>query len=107
MRSNDRDRVQMLGARIAELREARGWSQTELGRRLHGAGMTAAAHQTTVCRTEKGERAVSVFEAIEMAGVFGISLDELVGREPIQQDASAGLREAIAVLQNELARRNN
>lgn len=93
-----------LGARVAALRGDRGWSQGELGRRLQSVGM-ADAYQMKISRIEKAERDISVLEALDIAEVFGITIDELVGRVDIHTDAQAGIRDAIAVLQAELDRR--
>lgn len=68
-----------LAARITQERERRGWSQSELARRLQATG--ANVHQTAISKIEKAateRRAISVDEAIAFAKVFQIPLDELL-----------------------------
>ena len=96
--------AQEMGARVARLRNDMGWSQGALARSLAAAGFKGA-HQTTVSRIEKGERAVTLHEAYIIAEVFGISLDDLSGRkEGPRVDGAAGIREAIRILTTELHR---
>lgn len=61
---------------MIDLREERGWSQSELARRMVDAGWPRYT-QMTVSRTEKGERPIRLNEAEALAEVFGISLYEL------------------------------
>jgi transcriptional regulator with XRE-family HTH domain len=76
-----------------------------MARRLGRAGF-AGSHQTTVSRIEKGERPVNLLEAYTIADVFGITIDQLAGREPVTlADGASGLREAIQILTEELERR--
>jgi hypothetical protein len=49
-------------------------------------------HWTTVAKIEKGTRSVRIDEAAEIAGLFGVSLDSLLGRET---DANADLAMAL------------
>jgi transcriptional regulator with XRE-family HTH domain len=61
---------------VQELREAAGWSQTELARRMVEAGWPNYT-QMTVSRTEKGERPIRLNEAASLAEVLGIRLADL------------------------------
>lgn len=54
-------------------REANGWSQGELSRRLQDAGWPVF-HQTTITRIESGVRAVKLDEATVIADVLGVDL---------------------------------
>lgn len=102
--TNDSQMVSM-GQRIVALRTGMGWSQGALARRLGEAGF-AGSHQTTISRIEKAERPVNVFEAYTIADVFGITVDQLVGREQVAPvDGAAGIREAIQILSAELTKR--
>lgn len=65
----------VMGERIAALRNERGWSQRELGRRM--GDMTGQ----TVHHWERGHHTPSLEKARQLAEAFGISLDELVGSE--------------------------
>jgi transcriptional regulator with XRE-family HTH domain len=67
-----RQRQSEFGARLRSLREARGWSQSELA---HYAHLTSQA----VCRLESGvSRAPSLMTARALAGVFEIPLENLL-----------------------------
>ena len=61
----------MLGARIAALRRAAGWSQGELARKLQ---VSASA----VGMYEQGRREPSVSLLVELSRLFGVSVDYLL-----------------------------
>lgn len=65
------------------LRESRGWSQTELARRMAELGWENYS-QMTVSRTEKGERPLRLGEARALARVLEKSLDAML-RPPAGQ----------------------
>ena len=70
----------MLGDRIALLRRGRGWSQSELARRLH---ISASA----VGMYEQGRREPSLEAVVELASAFGVSVDYLLtGRALTEAD---------------------
>lgn len=56
------------------LRRSRGWSQEELGDRL-------GVSRQTVSKWETGQTTPELEKLVELAEVFGLSIDELVGRE--------------------------
>lgn len=60
-----------LGARIARLREARGWKQRELARR-------ATLSPDRLSRLERGISAATVVELARLSAVLEISCDELL-----------------------------
>ncbi len=62
-----------IGKRIRAAREARGWSQPELGRKLRNE-VTAA----TVYRWEAGRMMPSVFTLRDIATALGVRLTELI-----------------------------
>ncbi|MGO9251644.1 MAG: helix-turn-helix domain-containing protein [Mycobacterium sp.] len=68
------------GQRVRAEREARGWSQEELARRLTAKGLPI--HPTTVSKMEwDGKpRSVRIAEVIALAELFRVSTDELLGR---------------------------
>ena len=77
-----------LGRRLQEARVARGLTQQDLADSL---GLA----RTTVTAIEKGERRARPDEIIRMAGIFGRSVNDLVGdREPIP-DFSVQFRTAV------------
>ena len=62
----------MLGTRIAQLRKAHGWNQTQLGHRL-------GVVQATVSAWEKERSTPDVEQLKRLAALFGTSVDQLVG----------------------------
>lgn len=78
------------------LREARGWSQGELARRMVEAGFSNYS-QMTVSRTEKGERPIRLAEARELAWILNTTVEEMVG----EQDAEI-VRRALLAARDEL-----
>jgi transcriptional regulator with XRE-family HTH domain len=78
--------------RVRELRETRGWSQTELAERLKPYGFDM--HQTTVAKLERGGRPIRVNEAAALADVFQVGLGELLanGERPVGVLDEAGRR---------------
>jgi transcriptional regulator with XRE-family HTH domain len=62
---------------VRSLRKGRGWSQEELARRMSAAGF-ASWHQSTVGRTETGDRPLRLNEAVALSELFGVSLTRLL-----------------------------
>ena len=65
---------QVLGSRIRELREGRGWSQRSLSQELR-------ISKSMVAKYEGGVHAPTVDLLVRLAGLFGITLDSLLGRD--------------------------
>ncbi len=61
-----------IGSRITELRKAKGWSQGELAGKI-------SASREAIGKYERGEAIPSVETAKNIADVFDVSLDYLVG----------------------------
>lgn len=62
--------------RLRELRQARGWSQQELGER-------AAVKQATISELETGKTQRADFAVLDrLAGALQVSIGELLEREP-------------------------
>ncbi|MBK4256662.1 helix-turn-helix domain-containing protein, partial [Enterobacter hormaechei] len=90
---------------LRDAREARGWNQSELARRMIERGW-AKYSQVSVKRTENAERAVRLDEALDLASVLSVSLVSLIGEQsegdaaPLlaliaeAEDAQNGLRTA-------------
>ncbi len=98
--------MKTLGERIRRMREERGWTQTELGKKLGVSG-------TTITRYEKGLRHPDPEGLTKLADVFDCSIDHLLGREsPKQANIGADhfgerlmqLREDRNMTQKELAK---
>ena len=58
------------------LREERGWSQSEVARRMEAYGYNW--HQTTVGRVESGKRPLRLNELVHLAAMFGVSPIRLI-----------------------------
>lgn len=60
-------------------RERRGWSQEHVAKLLAAKGF-GQVYATTIAKIEAGDRAVTIAEAAAIAGLFGVSLDVMLGR---------------------------
>ena len=81
-----------IGARIRAQREALGLSQAELARRVY-------VSRQTVGNWESGRTLADVQSLVLLAGVFGVSVDELVGGGgPVAARAGAEDRHALVQL---------
>lgn len=80
-----------LAGRLQVEREARGWSQAELSKRMAAAGHPI--HQSAISKIETppkdGRRAISINEAIGFSKVFGIALGELLLPTDAVRDVAA------------------
>lgn len=65
------------GANVRQAREARGWTQETLARRLRD-HFGLDLHQTAIARLEVGKRAITLNEAVALAQVLVLGLDEYV-----------------------------
>lgn len=74
-----------VGQRIRTIREARGWTQSELSARL---GRT----QTAVSYWESGRRGLSLDDLVDLARVLGVASSELLPDRSRHQPVSALLR---------------
>jgi transcriptional regulator with XRE-family HTH domain len=63
--------MQLLGTKLRELREQRGWNQTELTRQL------GLSHPSYVNYLEAGRRVPSLELIVQIADLFGIITDNL------------------------------
>ncbi|WFR84649.1 helix-turn-helix transcriptional regulator [Arthrobacter sp. Y-9] len=68
---------ELFGLAVKQLRENEGWTMSELATRLSDAGLTNF-HPTTVARMERGERPVRLSEAVVIARLFDVGVDDLV-----------------------------
>ena len=91
---NDVERL--FGARVRELRQARGWTQEELARRLTDAGYSV--HQTTIAKLEGATRPTDVAEAAAIAAIFGVSIGTLFRTAPTRIAAQLELMRRANVL---------
>ena len=71
---NNVNTEELLRKNIINLRESRNWSQAELARRLK-------MNNTILNKIETGNRKVSSFELDQIAEIFGVSTDYLLGRK--------------------------
>ncbi len=75
---------QLFGLAVKKLREEQGWSMSEFADILSDGGLSNF-HPTTIGRMERGERPVRLSEAVMIARVFRVSVDELID-EPYDED---------------------
>jgi transcriptional regulator with XRE-family HTH domain len=67
---------EIAGRQLALLREERGWSQSEVARRMEASGYNW--HQTTVGRVESGKHPLRLNELVHLAAMFGVSPIRLI-----------------------------
>ncbi len=70
--------------RIAVERKRRKLSQSDVAQMLNGRGLPGV-YATTVAKIEAGDRTVRIDEAAAFADIFGLPLDELIGRHLDEQ----------------------
>lgn len=68
----------MLGQRITLLRRWQGWSQAELAKRMQ-------VSPSTIGMYEQGRREPSLWGAVELSHIFGVSVDYLLTGKPLTQ----------------------
>lgn len=73
--------------RLRSERELKGWSQADMAKMLSDNGF----HATTIAKIEAGDRTVRIDEATAIADLLGLSLDALLGRKGLEDDASHAL----------------
>ncbi|MBM0125612.1 helix-turn-helix domain-containing protein [Pimelobacter simplex] len=83
-----------LGVRLRREREARGWSQQEVANRLGDRGISL--HMSAIAKIEAGSRTVRLNEAVALAEVFDMKVEEL-SSPPVNE-----LNEIIELLQGAL-----
>ena len=66
----------ILGPGIRRVREARGWSQEDLARRLQIAGWDV--DRTLIARIELRTRCITDMELLALAQTFGVTLNEFI-----------------------------
>lgn len=73
----------VFGRRLRELRERLGRTQADVSRDLAAGGGPKIDH-SGVARIERGERSVRLNEAVSLAALFGLTVDELLaGAVPV------------------------
>lgn len=72
--------AETVGARIARLRLAQGWTQEDLA-------LEACLSQSTISRTEAGARGLSAYALHALAETLGVSMDDIwLGEEDADED---------------------
>lgn len=90
--------VERFGRNLRKHREALGWSQSELARKMQDAGWPKYS-QVAVSRTEEGTRAVRLDEAFALAAVVGKQVSDLF-RSPVEVNGELLLRSALLEVQH-------
>ena len=77
----------MLGERLRDLRKQKGYSQTQMARKLH-------ITQGAISQWENGLTTPAADQLVTLAQVFGISVDELLGADApiIRETQGVGLQ---------------
>ena len=88
----------MIAERIKELRQARGWTQADLARRL-------SITRNGVNSWEQGLSTPSPASLVDLARLFSVSTDYLLGVEPLHTVNVTGLDERDVTILAELADR--
>jgi transcriptional regulator with XRE-family HTH domain len=88
MATNEKRLSQRLGGSIRRLRQARGWSQAELAEKVD-------VSVDYVSLLERGQRAPALGVLVQIAEIFKVSVDEVLGRDA---EADDWLREATGLL---------
>ena len=88
----------MIAERIKELRQARGWTQADLARRL-------SITRNGVNSWEQGLSTPSPASLVDLARLFSVSTDYLLGVEPLNTVNVTGLDERDVAILAELADR--
>jgi putative transcriptional regulator len=71
---SEQELAQVLGSHVKELREGRGWSQGALSQQLR-------ISRSMVAKYEGGVHSPTVGVLVRLAGLFGVTLDSLLGRD--------------------------
>ncbi|WP_330446436.1 helix-turn-helix domain-containing protein [Kocuria rhizophila] len=77
---------EVFGANLRQAREKRGWSQSELARRMRDESLWKKYSQMGVSRTEDNLRAVRLDEAVALANVLGCPIEDLLRGEPMRRE---------------------
>lgn len=77
---------EVFGANLRQAREKRGWSQSELARRMRDESSWKKYSQMGVSRTEDNLRAVRLDEAVALANVLGCPIEDLLRGEPMRRE---------------------
>lgn len=91
-------RQNMISEKVKDLRQARGWTQAELARRM---GIT----RNGINSWEQGLSMPSPSSLVELAKIFSVSTDYLLGAERLATINVTGLDESEVALLAELADR--
>lgn len=84
--------IMTVGQRIKAYREARGWSQGELAKRM---GYTS---RSTICYIESGKTELYTSGIMKFADIFGVSPSEIMGwGKPVSDEDLAEIEEIYQV----------
>lgn len=97
---SEQDAERLAGQRLRELRTARKWPLHEVASRMKPYGYSW--HQTVVAKIETGQRPLRLNEAIALARLFGVDLDDLLF-DPTTPGHTEEIEEQIAELEGRLS----
>lgn len=84
-----REQESAFGARVKRFRQANGWTQDDLSKRMTAEGFPM--HQTTVAKLESGGRPTSIAELTALAALFGVPIPELFTAPNDDDEAQASV----------------
>ncbi len=79
------DRKKIIGERLREYRERRGWTRADLVRELSGRPGLEGYNAMKVKRTEEGLRALQLDEALELSALFDVPVESFAASSPVDR----------------------
>jgi transcriptional regulator with XRE-family HTH domain len=73
-------------AKLIELRKIFGWTYEETAERMRGEGCNL--HPSSIQKTEKSGRRVTVDELVGYSRIFNVAVSDLVGEDPLYFDGA-------------------
>src|ERR1700722_2997434 len=89
--------------RLRAVREASGMTQQQLADAMASTGNKI--HRSTIGKIESGDRPVTIGEAVQLAGILGVDLAELVTEHTLDPRVEARVK--VRALQHEAAKRHD
>lgn len=97
---NNHDWELFFGEQVKQFRQANGWTQGELARRMTVVGYTM--HQTTVAKVENATRPTNVGEVAALAAIFAVPVSALFGESDTKPLEMANLNATMTAVADEL-----
>lgn len=85
------DVARMFGQNLKQIREDKGWSQSELARQMKARGWDTYS-QVAISRTEDGVRSVRLDEALALAEVLEIELTDFISADMTETELKTAVQ---------------